>query len=560
MAQGSHSIVVAEFQAGQAGTRSDAVSVVVGPAGTAPTIDSVVGATGPMTGSIAPGGATTDGQPTLTGTGHVAGDVIKLYDGATLLGSTTVGANGTWSFKPSSMLSGGTHNVTASEVNNAGQMSSMSSAYSFSTNYIVVSGATDYFGNAIPKGGSVNGPVTYTGYVDPSFNGATVSAYITTGGGIKGELLYAPGGTEPIVKNGMFTFTLTYAFYANDKIPSSGNFTIDFGVTQTGGAKISSGTQVAGLNWPVVADLANSSKPGTPVLTDDSGTIIPAGSTTNDAHPNLSGKGHPGDMIKVYDGSTLIGSTSVDSNGRWTFKLSSDLSNGSHSISVLEPSSQGGVLVGSPTVEITVSKVSATFDPTVHADDQSQAALVGDTDQSAAQANHHTVVGEHDAFVGKLANGNETVDLNADPVSYFKESTAHIQGAGGTAIDTLHLTGDHQVLDLTSLTGQTAAAKISGIEVVDLGGQHNTLKLSLIDVLNLGETDLFQKDGKQQMMVQGKDGDTVDLSNAHIAGLADGEWAAHGTTQVGGVTYNVYEHSGAHTELLVQQGVQIVVH
>jgi hypothetical protein len=142
----------------------------------------------------------------------------------------------------------------------------------------------------------------------------------------------------------------------------------------------------------------------------------------------------------------------------------------------------------------------------------------------------------------------------------FKETTAHIEGAKHGAIDTLHLTGDHQVLDLTSLTGQTAAAKISGIEVVDLGGQHNTLKLSLIDVLNLGETDLFQKDGKQQMMVQGKDGDTVDLSNTHIAGLADGEWAAHGTAVVGGVTYNVYEHSGAHTELLVQQGVQIVVH
>jgi len=96
--------------------------------------------------------------------------------------------------------------------------------------------------------------------------------------------------------------------------------------------------------------------------------------------------------------------------------------------------------------------------------------------------------------------------------------------------------------------------------VIDLGGQHNALKLSLVDVLNLGETDLFQKDGKQQMMVNGKDGDTVDLSNSHIAGLAEGEWAQHGTAQVGDVTYNVYEHSGAHTELLVQQGVQIVVH
>jgi len=192
--------------------------------------------------------------------------------------------------------------------------------------------------------------------------------------------------------------------------------------------------------------------------------------------------------------------------------------------------------------------------------DHSQVASVGDSSQSALQTNHHTVVGEHDAFVGKAVNGNETVDLNADPTSYFKETTAHIEGAKHGVIDTLHLLGDHEVLDLTSLTGKTAAAKISGIEVVDLGGQHNTLKLSLLDVLNLGEIDLFQEDGKQQMMVQGKQGDTVDLSNTHVAGLADGEWAGHGATQVGGVTYNVYEHSGAHTELLVQEGVQIVVH
>jgi hypothetical protein len=161
------------------------------------------------------------------------------------------------------------------------------------------------------------------------------------------------------------------------------------------------------------------------------------------------------------------------------------------------------------------------------------------------------------------------VDLNADPTSYFKEATAHIEGStvhpidasgAAPAVNTLHLTGDHQILDLTSLTGKTAAAMISGIEVIDLGGHSNTLKLSLTDVLNLGETDLFQQDGKQQMMVQGKEGDVVDLSNSHIAGLAEGEWEQHGTTQVGGVMYNVYEHSGAHTELLVQQGVQIALH
>jgi large repetitive protein len=181
-------------------------------------------------------------------------------------------------------------------------------------------------------------------------------------------------------------------------------------------------------------------------------------------------------------------------------------------------------------------------------------------DDTLADTNHaapHVSVGEHEGVT--LTTSGQTVELSGDPAAYFHESTAHIQGSA-SGIDTLHLAGDHQVIDLTSLTGKSAAAKISGIEVIDLGGQHNTLKLSLIDVLNLGEQDLFRNDGKQQMMVSGKDGDTVDLSNAHVAGIAEGEWQWHETALVGGVTYAVYEHSGAHTELLVQQGVQVALH
>jgi hypothetical protein len=62
------------------------------------------------------------------------------------------------------------------------------------------------------------------------------------------------------------------------------------------------------------------------------------------------------------------------------------------------------------------------------------------------------------------------------------------------------------------------------------------------------------------MMVIGSKGDTLDLSNAHIAGVADGQWQQQGAEQVAGVTYDVYEHSGAHVELLVQQGMQITLH
>ena len=197
----------------------------------------------------------------------------------------------------------------------------------------------------------------------------------------------------------------------------------------------------------------------------------------------------------------------------------------------------------------TVQSVAAT-----HSDASTAAAQAASAD---VQATASSAASDH--AVLQSSSNNHTVDIGGDPASYFKDASAHIQG-GASGVSTLHLSGDHHVLDLTSLTGKTAAAKVSGIESIDLGGAHNTVKLSLTDVLNLAEPDLFQKDGKHQMLVSGSNGDSVDLSNSHVAGVTDGHWAQEGAAQVGGVTYNVYEHSGAHVELLVQQGVQIALH
>ncbi|WP_160172480.1 Ig-like domain-containing protein [Caballeronia sordidicola] len=654
MGDGVHAMTATQFGSGQSASGSSntwtiTINTSVPATPVTPTLTDDNGA------SIPAGSTTANNHPHINGTGK-AGDIITVYDGNTVLGSTTIGSNGQWSFASGNM-STGSHSINVTETNAAGTPSAHSGSIGFTYSNVAgaptITGIMDTVGSAmvaIPDGGMTNG------------SHPTVS-----GTGTAGNTVY-------IYQNGTGC--------GNTIVDGTGHWSLTISGALGDGARAITATQFAsGQNpsassntWIITINTSPPPAPAVPSLSDNYGSWITAGSTTTDGHPHISGTGAgAGDVIRVYDYGTLIGSAQVGGDGRWVFTPSTDLSKGSHSITVVDVNAAGTaspasgaigfvisdvpyvppvptaptitsitdsgkmvdssswtspytwVLVagtGTPGAFISIylhtkngSKASATNylyvvdntghwqsgardfylilgttdffvtqtisnvesapssvwgvavgnyqqtrDLTVHTDDQSQVALVGDSDQSAQQTNHHTAVGEHDGFVGKLANGNETVDLNADPASYFKESTAHIQGAGGTAIDTLHLTGDHQVLDLTSLTGKTAAAKISGIEVVDLGGQHNTLKLSLIDVLNLGETDLFQKDGKQQMMVQGKEGDTVDLSNTHIAGLADGEWAAHGTAVVGGVTYNVYEHSGAHTELLVQQGVQIVVH
>ncbi|OXC73823.1 hypothetical protein [Caballeronia sordidicola] len=163
-----------------------------------------------------------------------------------------------------------------------------------------------------------------------------------------------------------------------------------------------------------------------------------------------------------------------------------------------------------------------------------------------------TLAGQIGHWVTATPDGESAIFFNA------ADRSAHIHGT--TGINTITVSDDHQLIDLTSLTGKTVGSTVTGIERIDLGGQHNTLKIAMIDVLNLGETDLFRADGKQQFMVNGKAVDTVELSNTRVAGIADGDWERQGKATIGGVAYDVYEHSTAHVELMVQQGVQLSMH
>ena len=162
---------------------------------------------------------------------------------------------------------------------------------------------------------------------------------------------------------------------------------------------------------------------------------------------------------------------------------------------------------------------------------------------------------ENDVLATQYHGGAQDDVLALDEVAYLATIKAGVHGGAG--IDTLKLTGAGQTLDLAGLTGISTAAKISSFEKIDLtGGGDNTLKISLNDVLNLGGRDLFVADGKTQFMVNGDVGDKVALSNMQGNGKDAGTWAqASADVTVGGVVYNVYEHSLTHAELLVQQGV-----
>jgi len=72
------------------------------------------------------------------------------------------------------------------------------------------------------------------------------------------------------------------------------------------------------------------------------------------------------------------------------------------------------------------------------------------------------IVGDNGSFTAASNAGDTVITLDTDASAYFKSATAHIQGGHG--MDTLLVNGDHNVLDLTSLTGKTAAASCRALK------------------------------------------------------------------------------------------------
>ncbi len=165
-----------------------------------------------------------------------------------------------------------------------------------------------------------------------------------------------------------------------------------------------------------------------------------------------------------------------------------------------------------------------------------------------------TYVTSISSAVTQLSTVGEIISMQIDPTSYFAQDTAFIHGGAG--VDTLKLMGKDQVLDLTALTGDSGGARISSIERFDITGTgDNTLKVSLNDVLHLGGTDLFRKDGKVQLMVDGDAGDTVELHGLRDHGSVAGNWQNSGTTTLNGSTYNIYSYASLDAEVLVKEAV-----
>ena len=293
--------------------------------------------------------------PILTGTGE-PGSTIRVYDGLTLLGTAVVAANGTWTFT-SPVLADGVHPITTTSTDAAGNVSAASTTLSLTidttsplaTPAPVLSPASDsgVLGDNITN---VTTPIlTGTGEA-----GSTIKIY--DGATLLGTATVSAGGTwsftSPALSTGVHSITTTSTDPAGNVSPISLPLSLTIDTTA-----------------PVVPPIS--------VLTAGSDSGVLGDNLTNDSTPTLSGTGEPFSTIKVYDGTTLLGTAVVSAGGTWTF-TSTVLTDGVHSITTTSTDPAGNTSTVSVPLALTIDTTAPTAPPVAVLTVGSDSGVLGD--------------------------------------------------------------------------------------------------------------------------------------------------------------------------------------
>ncbi|WP_371365427.1 Ig-like domain-containing protein [Pseudomonas sp. QL9] len=315
--------------AGNVSEKSDPIDFTVDTAAVEVTIEGVSDNVGEVQGVVAKGGVTDDATPTLYGKATVGG-TVKIYDGATLLGETVVGADGKWSFTPPVELSEGLHSFTASVTTEAKGESEKTAIFDLTVDLSApVKPSIDSISDDV---GSVQGVLSNGQSTDDTTPtlagkaeaGSTISIY--DNGSLLGEVVADANGnwsftpTTPL-NNGEHSFTVV----SEDK---AGN------VSEPSDAYV------------VVIDTIAPQQPGIGGVEDNVGEItgpVGNGEVTDDNQPTLSGEGEPGGSVTIIDNGNVIGEVVVGEDGTWVFTPEEALEDGEHVFEVVVTDPAGNV-------------------------------------------------------------------------------------------------------------------------------------------------------------------------------------------------------------------------
>ncbi|WJW93806.1 Ig-like domain-containing protein [Enterobacter pseudoroggenkampii] len=342
LGDGSYALrVYATDAAGNASANSSVFAFTVDTAAPGvPVVTSVIDDVAPVTGTLTSGNTTNDARPTFNGTGDVGATVHVIVDGSEI-GTAVVNAQGNWTFTPGTDLGDGPHAITFNATDVAGNTGSTTTPFNLTVDTGVPSAPV--ISTAGDNVGSIQTPLSSGQSTDdttPTLNGtATANATVT---------VYENGqpvGTVQADGTGAWSFTPSAPL-------ASGSHTWTATVTDAAG-----NVSPISPDFTLIIDTAAPNAPVISQAIDDVGSItgpLTSGQTTDDTVPRLVGTSEPFATVKIYEGTTLVGTGTADSGGNWSILLTTTLASGPHSFTAQATDAAGNTSVSSTSFSLTV--------------------------------------------------------------------------------------------------------------------------------------------------------------------------------------------------------------
>ncbi|RYE26279.1 MAG: hypothetical protein EOP45_04045, partial [Sphingobacteriaceae bacterium] len=268
----------------------------------------------PVSGSI-----TNNSKPTISGTSD-ANATVNIYVDGVVITNVTADATGNYSYtlNAAQALAQGSHIVKATATNLDGTSgNSDNSTFTIDTTTPVVAVITT------PASGIVssNNKPAVSGTAEA---GSTVTIY-------DGTVVI---GTTTADASGNWSYTLTTAL-------ADGSHSLTITATDAAG-NVSAASVATTITVDTVAPLV-------------AVTITPVNNAISSTNkPALLGTAEAGSTVTIYDGATIIGTTTADASGSWSYMPTTSLADGSHSLTITATDATGNVSVVSAVTTITV--------------------------------------------------------------------------------------------------------------------------------------------------------------------------------------------------------------
>jgi len=285
----------------------------------------------PVLWQVLNGDTTNDDLPEISGSvGSVpAGVLVTIYDNGTEIGTTTSNNDGSWSFTPTTPFADGSdHSITYTK---NGSTANHSPAVDFTVDTTAPTITMNLTDDVDPITGDISEGST-TNDTRPAINGTTEAGATVT---IKDGTTVL--GTVTADASGNYSFTPIAPL-------NEGAHSVNATATDAAGNTITSTT----TNFTV-----DSIAPTVEMtITDDVGAVtgpIANGAIIDDTKPTISGVTEAGATVTIKDGGTVLGTTTADANGNYTFTPDEPLSMDEHTITATATDAAGNTTTGTPT-------------------------------------------------------------------------------------------------------------------------------------------------------------------------------------------------------------------